>query len=212
MGSGRDTVWYASLMTIFFLIRHGANDTIGHGISGRGPGVTLNAEGRAQAKALAERLAAAELAMVYCSPMERTRETAEAVASRTGVPLRVMDELTEVDFGEWTGRAFSELEQDPRWLGFNRLRSMTRIPGGELMLETQARMVAALERLRTVHPDERIGVVSHGDPIRSALVHYAGIPIDLMQRIHIDLASVSVVVVDGHGVAIRFINHTGECR
>jgi probable phosphoglycerate mutase len=195
---------------MFFLVRHGANDTVGHGIAGRRPGVRLNAEGLAQATAVAERLATAELAAVYCSPMERTRETAEAIASRSGVPLRIMDALNEVDFGGWTGSAFSDLDRDPRWAGFNRVRSQTRIPGGELMLETQTRMVVALEQLCAAHPKERIAVVSHGDPIRAALIYYIGIPIDLMQRLQIDLASVSVVAVDAQGATVRCINHTGD--
>jgi probable phosphoglycerate mutase len=197
-------------MTTFYLIRHGNNDGIPHGgLSGRMPGIHLNASGGAQAQALAERLKESGIARVYHSPIERARETAEPLAARLSVPLCALDGVTEVDFGEWTGWSFAQLEKDPRWRAFNRMRSITRIPGGELMLEIQSRVVTSLERLRHEHPQERIAVVSHGDPIRAALVFYLGVPIDLMHGIHIDTASVSIVSADDGGVAVRCLNHTG---
>lgn len=197
-------------MTTFYLIRHGDNDGIPHGgLSGRLPGIHLDASGDAQAHSVAERLRESDIARVYHSPIERARETAEVLAAKLSVPLCALDSVTEVDFGEWTGWTFAQLEKDPRWRAFNRMRSTTRIPGGELMLEIQNRVVTSLERLRHDHPQERIAVVSHGDPIRTALVYYLGVPLDLMHGIHIDTASVSIVCVDDAGVAVRCLNHTG---
>lgn len=196
-------------MTTFYLVRHGANDSVGNGLAGRRAGVPLNTLGRAQADWAAERLAKEAIEAVYSSPMERTRETAEAISRRTGAALQLEEQLNEVDFGEWTGLAFNDLARDPRWEHFNQRRSLTRAPGGELMLEVQARMVTALDRLKERHPKGRIAVVSHGDPVRSVLAYYAGIPIDLMQRFEIDLASISVLVMEGGGALIRCINHRG---
>jgi probable phosphoglycerate mutase len=197
-------------MTDFFFIRHGANETVGHRIAGRQPGISLNGEGRAQARAVAEHISKAGIARIYSSPMERTLETAQIIGSHLGLSVQTSEDLNEVDFGKWTGSTFGALDQEPHWKSFNRLRSMTRVPGGELMLQTQTRMVSALEMLREQHPDERIAIVSHGDPIRSALIYYAGIPMDFIQRIRVDLASVSVLRLTTDGPVLLCVNQTDE--
>ncbi len=197
-------------MTTFYLVRHGDNDSVGQGISGRRPGIPLNERGRAQARAVAERLARLPIARVISSPLERARETAAPIAERLGLPVDLLEDITEVDFGDWTGRSFAQLDADTRWRRFNRVRSVTRIPEGEMMIDVQARMVTAMERLRHAHPEACIALVSHGDPLRVAIAYYVGLPIDLMQNIHVDLGSISALAIDDHGARVRCLNHTGE--
>ncbi|HEU4565735.1 MAG TPA: histidine phosphatase family protein, partial [Gemmatimonadaceae bacterium] len=170
----------------------------------------LAADGRRQAARLAERLAGLPIAALYSSPVERARETAAPLAARLGLPVCDAPGAVEIDFGEWTGRTFEELARDPRWGPFNGFRSATRIPGGELIVETQARVVVELERLRERHPDAVVAVVSHADVIRAALCHYAGIPLDLMLRLEIACASVSVLEVTPYGARILRLNDDGE--
>ena len=197
-------------MTNFLLIRHGATDAVGRSIAGRTAGTKLNEEGHAQAERLAARLAGVRLAAAYSSPLERARETAEPFARRLGVEVRISEAFNEIDFGEWTNRTLAELDAVDEWQRFNSFRGGTRIPGGELMLEAQARAVAGLENLRQQHREETIAVVSHGDIIRAVLAHYAGVHLDLFQRIEISPASVSVVAVDDYGPQVLLINDTGE--
>jgi broad specificity phosphatase PhoE len=116
----------------------------------------------------------------------------------------------EIDFGEWTGKSFEELEPLPAWRRFNRLRSIARIPGGESMPEAQIRMVSELECMRRRHPGQHVALFSHGDPIKAAIAHCAGIPLDLFHRIDIAPASVSVVSLDESGPRILRVNDTGE--
>lgn len=200
-------------MTRFLLIRHGMTDLVDKAVSGWTPGVHLNDEGRAQAAKLAERLAGAEVKAIYSSPLERARETAEPISRRFGLEVQIVEEVGEIVLGEWTGRELSDLNNEPLWRRFNSLRSLTRAPGGETQLETQARMIAALERLRERHPSQTVAVVSHGDPIKSAIAYYAGIALDLFHRIEISVASVSVVAVGDYGPRIVCVNNTGFiCR
>ena len=112
--------------------------------------------------------------------------------------------------GEWSGLTFEELDRRPEWRQFNTVRSMTRVPGGETMLELQARMVNELESVRKRHPDRQVAVVSHADPIRAAVCYFAGIPLDFSNRIAIDPASVSVVELDGDAPRLVRLNHTGD--
>ncbi len=196
-------------MTLFFLVRHGDNDSVGQGISGRRAGIHLNEHGRAQARAAAEWLATSGIEHVYSSPLERARETAAPIAARLGLDVEIIDGITEVDFGRWTGLPFTRLDSETHWRRFNRVRSVTRIPEGEMMIEVQARVVTVLEALRQRHPESRLVIVSHGDPIRVAIAYYAGIAIDLMQNFQVDLGSVSTLAVDDQGARVRSLNFTG---
>ncbi len=112
--------------------------------------------------------------------------------------------------GEWAGSSFDRLQQDSEWRRFNSLRSVTRAPGGELMLETQARIVSELECLRGRHPEQVVAVVSHADVIKAAVAHFAGAPLDLFHRIEISPASVSVVSLDERSIGIQRVNDTGS--
>lgn len=194
------------MMTRFLLIRHGATDAIGRVIAGRAPGFPLNSEGERQARALAEQLAGKAVTMIYTSPQERARETAEVVAASLGLAPEISEPLAEIDYGDWTGRQFSELEHMADWRLYNSFRSGTRIPGGELMVEVQARAVEELRRLHGKHRDRWIALVSHADVIRCVIGYYAGIPIDLLLRVAIDPASVSAIALDDRDAQVFCIN------
>jgi probable phosphomutase (TIGR03848 family) len=197
-------------MTTFLLIRHGLCDSVGRAIAGRAPGVHLNHTGQAQAEALAHRLAGIPIAAVYSSPLERARETATPLAKRQGKSVAIVPELNELDFGDWTGRTLAELDQADGWREFNAFRSGTRIPGGELMSDVQSRAVGALERLARWHGDATVAAVSHGDVIRAMLTYFLGMPLDLLQRLEIAPASISVVRFDRYGPVVPLINSTED--
>jgi probable phosphoglycerate mutase len=195
-------------MTTFLLIRHGNNDMIDRRVLiGRSPGISLNTDGRRQAGALAGHLAALPIQAVYSSPMERTRETAAPLAERLGRPVRILEEINEVDYGEWTGFDIDSLSDDPRWKTYRTFRSGSRIPGGEMLVQVQQRMIAALEALCQRHARDMVALFSHGDPIRAALAHFLGIPLDLSKRLRIGTASVSVVDYSPKGSAVLCVNH-----
>jgi broad specificity phosphatase PhoE len=195
-------------MTTFYLIRHG-NTEVGDRIVGRRKGVHLSRTGREQADDLARRLESIRFSAVFCSPRERTQETALPFARGHGLAVSVLEALDEIEFGEWTDMTFEALERMREWKLFHTFRSATRPPGGELMIEVQTRMVAAVERLRRQFPGGAVALVSHGDPLRCVISYYAGIALDLMLRITVDTASVSVVTINDEGAVFFCMNHTG---
>ena len=197
-------------MTTYLLFRHGNNDAVGNWFAGRTPGVHLNQEGRAQAERIADRFASAPIKAIYSSPLERAMETATPLAARLGLPVQAHEGLIEVGCGDWTRRRFDEMAEDQRWVRFNTLRSATRPPNGELGLETQVRMVDCMDQLRTKHPGDTIALFSHADVIKGALLLYAGIPLDFINRIAIYPASVSVVTLDDANAQVLRINDTGQ--
>lgn len=193
-------------MTVFHLLRHGEHNVQGKICAGRMPGVVLSQRGRTEAEAAARQLAGVDIAAIYASPLERTRETAQIVGRRLSLPVTILDDLAELDFGEWTGKTFAEIRKDPRWPAWASHRSLSRIPGGETMREVQRRVVEAIMEMREQHPDEAVVVVSHGDVIRAALVFALGMPLDFYGRIEVATASLSTVRIDANGVRVIAVN------
>ena len=132
-------------MTLLLLIRHGANDWVHGRLAGRIAGVHLNDTGRQQAISLATRLVALPIDAVYASPLDRTVETAQAIAGPRGLPLRLVEGVQEVDYGEWQGAELKELYKHELWPGVQFYPSGTRFPNGETLGEAQVRMVATLD-------------------------------------------------------------------
>ncbi|WP_207435424.1 histidine phosphatase family protein [Sabulibacter ruber] len=196
-------------MTKLLLIRHATTNSVGIRLSGRTPGVHLNEEGQAQASALGARLSGLNLTAIYTSPLERTMQTAEAIAQHHTLQPIVNEAFLELNFGEWTNLPFEELSGNPQFRQFNTFRSVAQIPGGEMMLEAQARFVAGLQKLCEKHPHETVAVVSHSDLIKAAVAYYAGIHLDMFQRLEISPASVSVIEVYDETARIMVINDTG---
>jgi probable phosphoglycerate mutase len=193
-------------MTVFHLLRHGEHNVQGKICAGRMPGVVLSERGRAEAECAAARLAGSGIAAIYASPMERTRQTAETVGRHLSLPVTILDDLAELDFGEWTGKTFDEVRKDPRWPIWASHRSLSCIPGGETMREVQRRVVEAIMAMREQHPDEAVVVVSHGDVIRAALVFALGMPLDFYGRIEVATASLSTLRIDANGIRVIAVN------
>ena len=171
-------------------------DAVGRSIAGRAPGAHLNAEGLAQAEALAARLAGAGVGSIYSSPQERAMVTARPLGRRLGLPVVPREALAEIDFGVWTGKTLAELEGSAEWRRFNEQRSTGVIPGGERMADVQARVVRELTVLARMHAGERLVVMSHGDVIRAALLHYLGRSLDEVHSLEIPPASVTLLTFD----------------
>ncbi|HZU26195.1 MAG TPA: histidine phosphatase family protein [Bryobacteraceae bacterium] len=193
-------------MTTFILIRHGLTDAVGKQITGRLPGVHLNEIGRKQAEELPQRLARWKIAALYSSPLERAMETARPTAAHLRLEIQQSPALSEVDFGDWSGHTLDDLNQRQEWRMYNTFRSATRAPHGELMLEVQARMVDELMRLAAGHPDEIIACFTHADAIRAALVHFLGMPLDLIHRFEVRPASLNVVRLMEWGPQVILLN------
>ena len=192
-------------MTVFHLLRHGER-VDGRVLVGRMPGIGLTERGRAEISAVAERLAGDNIAAIYASPLQRTRESAEIVAARLGLPIDFRDDLLELDFGEWTGATFDTIRADPRWIPWSTQRSLAAIPGGESMREVQRRIVEALLEIGERHRDGAVVVVSHGDVIRAALVFALGMPLDFYGRIEVGQGSLNTVRIDRAGIRVLAIN------
>ena len=195
--------------TKVLLIRHGRTPTTGAKLPGRAKGLHLSAEGKKQAEAVGQRIAAAfkNVAAVYASPLERARETASPIAKALGLKVIADKGLLECDFGTWTGANLKDLFKLPEWKTVQQAPSTFRFPKGESFLEMQARINDALIRLKTAHQGSTVVLVSHADPIKAAVASALGTPLDLFQRISISPCSISVLQYGGASTSVLAINH-----
>jgi probable phosphomutase (TIGR03848 family) len=207
---GQDATTESPKPTTLVLVRHAVTDQTGPLLTGRTPGVDLSDDGRKQAAALADRLADLPVAAVYTSPIERTAQTAAAVAERHRLAVGHLPGALEADYGEWTGGKLADLAKTDLWKTVQRAPSRARFPGGESLAEMQARIVGCVEAVVADHPGEMVVVVSHADPIKAAIAHYTGLHLDLFQRIVVSPASVTAFVLSAHGAALVKCNDTGS--
>jgi len=153
-------------MAQILLVRHGETDwNLGRRVQGH-TDVPLNATGVAQAQVLADELAAEPIVAVYSSDLERARETAAAIAARHALSVSTDPDLREKNFGSWEGLTDTEISE--------------RFPDaqrgswgdGEVTEAVAKRAVAAVTRMREVHPDGLLLLVAHGGPLRALLAHF----------------------------------------
>jgi probable phosphomutase (TIGR03848 family) len=189
-------------VTTVLLVRHGLTATTGQLLTGWTPGVGLDERGRAQAKALGERLASVPLDAIVTSPLDRCRQTVEEIVAarggRAGQPADpvVEERVGECKYGDWTGQRLDELVKDPLWPVVQAHPSAVRFPGaaGETMLDMQHRAVSAVREW-----NERLGktatylVCSHGDVIKAIVADSLGLHLDQCQRIVADPCSLTVI-------------------
>lgn len=203
-------------MTTVLLVRHGRSVANTAGLlAGRGEGVELDDTGRAQAERVATRLAGIDLAAAVTSPILRCQQTTElALAGHPDVARHTEEQLTECDYGAWTGKKLSDLAGEDLWKVVQHTPSAATFPDGESMPAMSARAGAAIRRW-----DARIGeqhgpsatwvAVSHGDVIKAILADALGLHLDLFQRIMVDPASVSMINFHAGRPSVITMNSTG---
>jgi probable phosphomutase (TIGR03848 family) len=195
-------------MPLLLLIRHGENEYVKTGkMAGRLPGVHLNERGQKQAAELAEALKQVPIKAVYASPLERAVETAGPIAEGRKLEIQLRPELMDNDIGAWQGRSLKQLSRTKKWKIVQQAPSRFKFPEGESFLETQARIASCLDEIAASHkPKDVVAIVFHADPIKLAVAHYLGMPLDYFQRLGCDTASVTVLYVSETGAHLIKLN------
>ena len=199
--------------TLVLLVRHGQTPTTGIELYGRKPGVLLSDIGLGQAKNVAQRISARgseRIEAVYCSPLERTKQTAQAISTELDLKVKQDRGLIELDVGDWTGRKLAQLRKLKSWSSVQKYPSGFRFPNGESFTEMQTRMAGAVNRLVEKHPGKAIVAVSHADPIRALVAHAMGTHLDLFQRTVVSPCSVTAILYTPNGPVVLSVNNTGE--
>ena len=199
--------------TLILLVRHGQTPTTGIELYGRKPGVLLSDKGLTQAKNVAQRISAMgsqRFDAIYSSPLERTKQTAQAISAELGVNVKQDRGLIELDVGDWTGRKLAQLRKLKSWSAVQKYPSGFRFPNGESFTEMQTRVAGSVNRLVERHPGKAVIAVSHADPIRALVAHAMGTHLDLFQRTVVSPCSVTAILYASHGPVVLSVNNTGE--
>jgi ribonuclease H / adenosylcobalamin/alpha-ribazole phosphatase len=196
---------------VIVLVRHGETEPnrLGRLLGRADP--SLNERGRQQAEALATSLALGPTPdVVVTSPLQRARETAAAISTATGSPIRVDERLIELDYGEWDDRPLQEIPADiaARW----RSDPTFAAPGGESLADLRARITPCAEALFAQAADGVTVVVSHVSPIKSIVCWALKLDDTYAWRLRLDVASISRLVAGLDGPVLLTFNETGHLR
>ena len=174
--------------------------------------VPLDATGRAQAQAVAKRLAEERPAAIYTSGLMRAVDTARAI--QTAIPshpdLRVDARLIEGHFGDWQGETYADLKARDaarlaRWeTGVLQVPP----PNGESLPDLAERVQAAYRDIWQAHPDQTVIVVAHGGTLQVLLVLALGLPLEDYRKLWVSNASLSELRVHETGVTLYLLNET----
>jgi broad specificity phosphatase PhoE len=170
-----DTCW-------LYLLRHAAtanNQARPPRLQGRRTDPNLSPEGHQQARRTGQALADQPLSAVYSSPLLRARQTAEAIAAPHGLSVEVVQDLIEVDVGQWEGRSWDEIEKtDPEaYRLFTTDAAVHPYLGGENLGTVQARVIPALRQLMDDNLGRLVLAVGHNCVNRVYLARLLGMPL-----------------------------------
>jgi ribonuclease H / adenosylcobalamin/alpha-ribazole phosphatase len=172
----------------------------------------LTEAGIQQAAAAAKRLGAAGISVIITSPLLRSVQTAQEVATVTGAPVVTDDGFRETDFGAWEGLTFAEVRERwpaemTAWLADPQLAP----PGGESFADVNERVTGALRHMLAAREGRRVLIVSHVTPIKTLVAAALLAPPAAMFRMHLDLAALSEIDWYADGTAVlRSFNDTGH--
>jgi phosphoserine phosphatase len=198
-------------MTKILLTRHGHVEGIKpERFRGREP-LDLTALGRAQAVAVAQRIADAwQPSHIYTSPLSRCIETATAIAKACGIAAKPCDALNDIDYGKWQFKTLAEAKAlDPTlfaaWFATPHLVSF---PGGEALQDVAARVADAVRMVLARHAEETIVLVGHDSVDRVLLLGFLDLPLSAYWRIAQEPCCINEIDIGGETVRIRCINAT----
>jgi probable phosphomutase (TIGR03848 family) len=181
-------------------------------LAGRTAGISLSKTGKEQAKDLIARLGNIQFDEVAISPLQRCRETIDPWLDKTGTKSRIVvdESISEVDYGDWSGKTLASLRRKAQWKVVQDFPSQMTFPEGESLLEMQGRALSGFYRLNAVKGKGPRLLVSHGDVIKSIVAHCLGMHLDQFQRLVIEPASLTIIDTDsGSSRLVRFNDAKG---
>jgi ribonuclease H / adenosylcobalamin/alpha-ribazole phosphatase len=178
--------------TTFYFVRHGESEANAAGrFAGRSDS-PLTERGWRQAEVVADTLADTKFDRIVATPLRRSLDTANAIASRTSTPVEIEPDLIEIDVGDMTGVSWDEIAALPQW----RDDGFVAWPNGETLAQVLARSLRALRRLAREAPGGTVLVVGHGGVTRILVSHFLGI-LPQLDRSPAQNTNLTVLVFDG---------------
>jgi probable phosphoglycerate mutase len=176
--------------------------------------IPMDETGRAQVRALSMRLSNERPAAIYCSDLVRARETARSIQAAIASSPPVISEprLNEMNFGDWQGQTYAEIQQrDPQGLAnWESERFHSAPPNGETLLTLAGRIQAAYHDLCAARSDQTVIVAGHGGSLQVLIVLALGLPPEAFQKLRLSNASLSELQVHETGALLLLLNDTNH--
>jgi broad specificity phosphatase PhoE len=196
--------------TRLLFIRHAEVESRYQGVFGGQIDMDLSPRGHEQATALAKYLQTQTVSAIYASPMKRAQQTLRPWVVN-GVPQPViLPELREVDFGDWTGLSFGQVQARhgvSAWEWLDQLEAAA-IPNAECAESFRVRVEPCLRRIIRDHPGQQVALVCHGGVIRMLLAILLEMPLSRMGAFQIEYASVTQVALRPEQTELQLLNFT----
>ena len=196
--------------TRLWLIRHAEIERRYQRAFGGRIDMNLSARGRAQARTLADFLHGKTFAAIYASPMKRVQQTL-APTLKNGVPApTIMPGLREVDFGDWTGFDWFQVQEKFGVHPYDWLDEIERgaVPNGETAVQFRNRVEPCLFEIIRQHPGGTAAVFCHGGVIRMMLAILLQLPLPKTNSFDIEYTSITQVALHPHLNEIELLNFT----
>jgi probable phosphoglycerate mutase len=181
---------------MIILLRHGRIEDGKGRCLGR-TDVPLSADGRAQARELAEELSAIPFARLCSSPADRALASLKPLSAKLGLEVKSLPALDEINMGEWDGLDFDTIRRrfPEEYAARGKRLGRYRVPGGESFEDVAERAMAALEEL--ARGPQPVLAATHAGVIRSVLCRVTGHPLDELFRFTPGYARCTLLRTDG---------------
>jgi alpha-ribazole phosphatase len=190
------------------LIRHGEPSAKIHGYCYGKLDVGLSEIGRKQISASAKFVKRLDLSAIYASPRIRASESALIIAKQFETFYSVHESFCEIDFGDFEGLAYSEIEQNfpAEFKIWMETPTEAKFPNGESFTQMQTRVLQGISELKNKHHGEQIAIVSHGGVNRIILAHYLNVANKDIFRLEQTYASVNIIDFYAGFPVVRLMN------
>lgn len=202
------------MTTTILLVRHGQTDSNINGYYMGWSNEDLNQEGYAQARKLAARLADLPISAIYCSPLKRAYNTALIIAEPHRMKTEVVQDLIEMQLGDWQGLHIDEIARGwpELWKQWRTDPSDVTTPNGESFQQVVARVTRTFEKIVAANVDKTVLVATHEVAVKVMAIYALGASYSIYRRFDASNASLSMAhVTDGRARLIT-LNDTSHLR
>jgi broad specificity phosphatase PhoE len=196
--------------TRLLLIRHGEVEATYQKKFGGWIDMNLSPNGRRQARTLADYLRHKTIDAIYASPMKRVQQTLAPTLKLDSHRQIILDGLREINFGDWTGLGWQEVEErfkfpSHKWLDEIQSRGS---PNGETGKAFRQRVEPCLRQILAKHPGQNVAIFCHGGVIRMLLAILIKLPLPKTNHFDIEYASITQVALHSHMAEVELLNFT----
>ncbi|MBS3811379.1 MAG: alpha-ribazole phosphatase [Halanaerobiales bacterium] len=202
------------MATNLVLVRHGETQWNKDSKYQGAVDIELNKKGKRQAQELYNFLKDEKFDTIYSSTLKRASHTVKDIADYQNKDLITIADLMEIDFGEWEGLTFAEIEENYPKLAHKWAKDPTccKPPEGEHIQEVEERVGDAIDQIVKENQDKKVLIATHGGIVRIIIAYLLELPLNRIFSIEVDNVSISRVKFYDHYPVVKLLNSTHHLK